>query len=86
VFFAFFGLALVSMSIMLAALLAPYRYNVLGASLFHLCINLTAALCGTLLLGLSLPFMAAYGLIAALVAAAVVYAQRGMFFPRRAAT
>jgi hypothetical protein len=81
-FMAFFGLGMVSLSIMAYAVLAEYEFNVLGATLFHLVINLTAALSGSLLLGLSLPFMIAYGAIAALIAAAVVFVRCDLFSAR----
>jgi membrane protease YdiL (CAAX protease family) len=78
-FMAFAGLAFVSLSVMLYALLAEYEFNVAGATLFHLGINLTAALTTGLVLSLSLSFMAAYGVIAALVAAGVVWLRRDLF-------
>jgi hypothetical protein len=43
-FVLFFGLAMVSLSLMAYATLSPYQFNVLGATPFHLAINLTAAL------------------------------------------
>jgi membrane protease YdiL (CAAX protease family) len=79
-FTAFFGLALVSLSVMAHAVLAEYAFNVVGATLFHLAINLTSALVAGLVLSFSLPFMAAYGLIGALVAAAVVWLRRDLIF------
>ncbi len=82
-FMAFFGLSLVSLSIMAYAVLAEYEFNVLGATLFHLAINLTSALVAGLVLGFSLPFMIAYGTIAALVAAIVVYVRRDLLFANR---
>jgi hypothetical protein len=77
---AFFGLALVSLGIMAYAVLAEYEFNVLGAVLFHLAINLTSALAAGLVLGFSLPFMIAYGTIAAIVATVVVFVRRDLFF------
>lgn len=82
VFMAFFGLALVSLSVMAYAVLAEYAFNVVGAALFHLAINLTSALVAGLVLSFSLPFMMAYGVIAALVAAVVVWVRRDLFFAR----
>jgi uncharacterized protein len=79
-FMAFFGLALVSLSIMAYAVLAEYEFNVLGATLFHLAINLTSALAAGLVLNFSLPFMIAYGVMAALIASAVVWVRRDLFF------
>jgi hypothetical protein len=73
---AFAGLGLVSQSIMVYALLAEHEFNVLGAVLFHLVTSLTSDLSVTLVLGLSLTFMMAYGLIAALVTAVVVIVRR----------
>ena len=61
------------------AVLAEYEFNVLGATLFHLAINLTSALVAGLVLNFSLPFMIAYGAIAALIAAAVVFVRRDLF-------
>jgi membrane protease YdiL (CAAX protease family) len=81
-FMAFFGLALVALSIMAYAVLAEYELNVLGATLFHLAINLTSAFAAGLVLGFSLPFMIAYGTIAALIAAAVVFLRRKLFFSK----
>ncbi len=81
-FMAFMGLAFISLSIMAYAVLAEYAFNVLGATLFHLGINLTAALIAGLVLSFSLSFAIAYGVIAALIAAAVVYARRELFFSR----
>jgi membrane protease YdiL (CAAX protease family) len=83
-FMVFFGLGLVSLSIMAYAVLAEYEFNVLGATLFHLAINLSSALAAGLVLGFSLPFMIAYGTIAAVVAAVVVYVRREFFFARPA--
>lgn len=80
VFMAFFGLALVSLSIIVYAVLAEYECNVLGATLFHLAINLTNAMFIGLISSFSLPFMIAYGVIAALIAAVVVFARRELFF------
>jgi uncharacterized protein len=79
VFMAFFGLGLISLSVMAYAVLAEYKFNVLGATLFHLSINLTSALYAGLVLDFSLPFIIAYGVIAALVAAAVVFVRRDLF-------
>jgi membrane protease YdiL (CAAX protease family) len=78
-FVLFFGLALVSLSIMAYALLSKYEFNVLGATLFHLAINLTSALFAGLVLNYNLPFMVAYGAISALVAAVVVFVRRDLF-------
>jgi hypothetical protein len=71
---------MVSLSMMAHATLSEYRYNVLGAALFHLAINLTAALVAGLVLSFNLAFMVAYGLIAVLIAAVVVYLRRDLFF------
>ncbi|MBN1248835.1 MAG: CPBP family intramembrane metalloprotease [Anaerolineae bacterium] len=84
-YMVFFGLALVALSVMAYAVLAEYQFNVLGSTLFHLAINLTSALVAGLVLTLSLPFMVSYGVIGALLAAAVVYARRDLFFDPRAA-
>jgi membrane protease YdiL (CAAX protease family) len=81
-FMAFMGLAFVSLSVMAYAALAEYELNVLGATVFHLAINLTAALVAGLVLSFSLPFAIAYGVIAALVAAGVVLARRELFFSK----
>jgi len=87
---AFFGLGLVSLSIMAYAVLTEYEFNVLGATLFHLAINLTAALVAGFVLSFNLPFMIAYGVIAALIAVVVVFvrigirARRDLFFSRLA--
>ena len=81
---AFAGLGLVSQSIMVYALLAEHEFNVLGAVLFHLVISLTSDLSVSLVLGLSLTFMMAYGLIAALVTAVVVIVRRELPFARLA--
>jgi len=81
---AFFGLGLVSLSIMAYAVLAEYEFNVLGATLFHLAINLTAALVAGFVLSFNLPFMIAYGVIAALIAVVVVFVRRDLFFSRLA--
>ena len=54
--------------------------NGLGATLFHLAINLTSALAAGLVLSFSLPFMMAYGVIAAVIAAVVVFVRRDLFF------
>jgi membrane protease YdiL (CAAX protease family) len=78
-YMAFFGLGLVSLSVMMYALLADYQFNVLGATLFHLAINLTSALAASLVVGFSLPFMIAYGTIAALIATVVVSVRRDLF-------
>jgi hypothetical protein len=79
-FMAFFGLGLVSLSIMAYAVLAEYEFNVLGATLFHLAINLTSALYASLILNLNLPLMVTYGVAAALAAALVVFTRRNLFF------
>ena len=81
---AFAGLGLVSQSIMVYALLAEHEFNVLGAVLFHLVISLTSDLSVSLVLGLSLTFMMAYGLIAALVTSVVVIVRRELPFARLA--
>jgi membrane protease YdiL (CAAX protease family) len=81
-FMAFFALALVSLSIMAYAVLAEYEFNVLGATLFHLAINLTSALYAGLVLSFSMPLMIAYGVIAALMAAVVVFVRGELFFSR----
>jgi membrane protease YdiL (CAAX protease family) len=79
VFVLFFGLALVALSIIAYATLARYQFNVLGATLFHLAINLTSALVAGLVLSFDLTFMVAYGVIAALVATVVVLLRRDQF-------
>lgn len=79
VYLAFAGLALISLSIMMYALLAEHEFNVLGATVFHLTINLTAALSVGWLSGLNLVFMIAYSVIAALMAAGVVLVRRDLF-------
>ena len=79
-FMAFMALAFVSLTVMAYAALAEYEFNVLGATLFHLGINLTAALVTGLVLSFSLSFAIAYGVIAALIAAAVVLLRRELFF------
>jgi membrane protease YdiL (CAAX protease family) len=79
-FMAFFGLGLVSLSIMAYAVLAEYEFNVLGATLLHLAINLTSAQYAGLILGFSLPLMIAFGTIAAIFAAVVVFVRRDQFF------
>jgi len=81
-FMAFMGVAFISLSIMAYAVLAEYEFNVLGAALFHLGINLTAALIAGLVLSFRLSFAIAYGVIAALIAAAVVFVRREMFFSK----
>ncbi len=83
-FMAFFALALISLSIMAYAVLAEYRFNVLGATVFHLAINLSSALVGGLLLSFQLSFMIAYGVIAILIAAAVVLLRRDLFLNKLA--
>jgi membrane protease YdiL (CAAX protease family) len=83
VFMAFMSLAFVSLSVMAYAGLADYQFNVLGATVFHLAINLTAALVAGLVLSFSLAFAIAYGTIATLVAAAVVIVRRDVFFAER---
>jgi FtsH-binding integral membrane protein len=77
---AFMGLAFISLTIMAYAVLAEYEFNVLGATLFHLGINLSAALVAGLVLNFSLTFAIAYGVIAALIAAAVVLLRHELFF------
>lgn len=79
-FMAFMGLAFISLTIMAYAVLAEYEFNVLGATLFHLGINLSAALVAGLVLNFSLTFAIAYGVIAALIAAAVVLLRHELFF------
>ena len=81
---AFFALALVSLSMMAYATLARYKFNVLGATLFHLAVNLTSALVAGLVLSFNLPCMIAYGVIAAVIAAVVVLLRRDLFFARLA--
>lgn len=84
-FMVFFGLVMFSMSIMAYATLAEYRFNVLGATLFHLAINLTSVLvAGLVQESFSLPYMIAYGVIAAPIAALVVIARRELFFSKLA--
>jgi membrane protease YdiL (CAAX protease family) len=78
------GLVYVSLSVMAYAALARYQFNVLGATLFHLAINLTAALVYGLVLSFSLPFAIAYGVIAVVIAAAVVLLRRDLFFAKLA--
>ena len=70
-FIAFMALAFVSMSIMAYAALADYAFNVLGATVFHLAINLTSSLVFCYLLGFDLAFV---------IAAAVVLLRRDLFF------
>jgi membrane protease YdiL (CAAX protease family) len=82
-YMAFAGLAFVSFSVMLYALLAGYQFNVLGATLFHVGINLAGALSFSFIEDLSLPFMMIYALVATLLAAAVVFARRDLFFAQR---
>jgi membrane protease YdiL (CAAX protease family) len=84
VFMAFMGLAFVSLSVMAYAALADYQFNVLGATVFHLAINLTASLVAGLVLNFSLSFAIAYGTISALVAATVVVLRRDVFFAEQA--
>jgi len=60
------------MSFMLHTLLAEYEFNVVGATLFHLAVNIATAPSFGLIQNLSLSFMIAYGVSAALVAVAVV--------------
>jgi len=79
-FMTFMGLTYISLTILAYAALADYAFNVLGATVFHLAINLTAALFAGLVLSFSLPFVIAYSAIAALVAAAVVLLRRDLFF------
>jgi membrane protease YdiL (CAAX protease family) len=82
-FVLFHGLAVISLTVMAYALLCEHRFNVLGATLFHLATNVGSALSYSLLLGeFDLPFMIAYGLIAALIAAVVVVLRRDLFFLR----
>lgn len=76
------GLALVSLSVMAYAVLAEYAFNVVGATLFHLAINLSSALVAGLVLSFNLPFMIACGAIAALVAAVADWLRRDLFFAR----
>jgi membrane protease YdiL (CAAX protease family) len=83
-FMAFFGLALISQSMMMYALLAEYEFNVLGATLFHVAINLTSALHAGLMLSFSLPLMIAFGTIMAMIAAVVVFLRRELFFSKLA--
>lgn len=85
-FMAFYGLSLVSLSVMAYAVLAEYKFNVLGATVFHLAINLINALYADLLLSFNLSFMIAYAVIAALVAAGVILARRELFFPTLSAS
>jgi hypothetical protein len=82
---AFYGLSLVSFSVMAYAVLAEYKFNVLGATVFHLAINLTSALYASLLLSFTLSFMIAYATIAAAIAAGVVLVRRKLFFSKSAA-
>jgi membrane protease YdiL (CAAX protease family) len=84
-FMAFYGLSLVSFSVMAYAVLAEYKFNVLGATVFHLAINLTSVLYAGLLLSFTLSFMIAYATIAAAIAAGVVLVRREVFFSRLAA-
>jgi membrane protease YdiL (CAAX protease family) len=79
-FMIFMGLAFVSLSVMAYAALSEVEFNVLGATLFHLAINLTSALFVGLISSFSLSFAIAYGVIAALVAAVVVFVRREVFF------
>jgi hypothetical protein len=58
---------------------------VLGATVFHLAINLTSALYASLLLSFTLSFMIAYATIAAAIAAGVVLVRRKLFFSKSAA-
>lgn len=80
VFMAFFGLTMISLSIMAYATLAEYEFNVLGVTVFHIAINLTSAMFAGLVLSFSLPFMVAYSVFAALIAAGVVFVRRELFF------
>jgi membrane protease YdiL (CAAX protease family) len=82
-FMAFFGLGLVSLSVTMYALLAEYQFNVLGATLFHLAINLTSALAAGLVLSFSLPFMITYGVVAAVLASVALWMRRDLLFSRR---
>jgi len=77
-FMAFAALAFVSMSFMLHTLLAEYEFNVVGATLFHLAVNIATAPSFGLIQNLSLSFMIAYGVSAALVAVAVVLLLGGL--------
>ena len=81
-FMAFMALAFISFTIMAYTALAEYQFNVLGATVFHLAINFTAMLYAGLVQRFSLPFAVAYGLIAVLIAAAVVGIRRDLFFSK----
>jgi membrane protease YdiL (CAAX protease family) len=81
-FLLFFGLSNISLSAMAHATLSEYRYNVLGATLFHVAINLGSTLTFALVQRFDLRFMIAYGLVAALVAAVVVLLRRDLFLNR----
>jgi membrane protease YdiL (CAAX protease family) len=83
-FMVLMGMVYVSLTIMAYAALADYAFNVLGATVFHLAINLTAALVAGLVLSFRLPFVIAYSVIAALIAAAVVFQRRDLFFNKLA--
>ncbi len=83
-FMVLMGIVYVSLTIMAYAALADYAFNVLGATVFHLAINLTAAFVAGLVLSFSLPFVIAYSVIAALIAAAVVLLRRDLFFNKLA--
>lgn len=81
-FISLLGVAFVSFSVMMHAILAEYEFNVAGATLFHLGINLTSALYANLLQSFNMPLAIAFSLVAALFAAATVAWRRDLFFKR----
>lgn len=82
-FMLFFGLVMISMSTMAYAVLAVYQFNVLGATIFHLVINLASVLvAGLVQESFSLPYMMAYGVIVAVIAVAAVLARRELFLSK----
>lgn len=74
------ALAFVAYSLMLHALLADAKYNLLGATVFHLAVNLVSTLSFSLLLDLNLGFAIVYTTATVLVAAVLVYLRRDLFF------
>lgn len=81
VFFALVTIAFIALSVVMYALLAEYKFNVLGASLFHLGINVGSTLVATTLAeDLSLAVAALFATVHVLAAVAIVARKRELFF------
>lgn len=76
VFLAVLAISFMAMSVTMQSLLADYEYNVLGAALFHLGINLGSLLIFGLLLAFDLPFLLIYTGLAVLIAVITVLTLR----------